>query len=95
MSDIAEIIAILNEVRILINSEYTDLTWSRYETLEDVLNEIDLHISRLKENNILYLSELTIIFAPTGSFQEVSISNGWGNEYIQLASRFDAAIEKR
>jgi hypothetical protein len=35
--------------------------------------------------------DLSILFAPTGSIQEVSLSSGWGDELIHLSVDFDRA----
>jgi hypothetical protein len=35
--------------------------------------------------------DLSILFAPTGSIQEVSLSSGWGDEFIYLSMDFDRA----
>jgi hypothetical protein len=37
---------------------------------------------------------LIVLFAPTGPIQEVSISSGWGNEFLDLAERFDRAVQR-
>jgi hypothetical protein len=31
------------------------------------------------------------LFAPTGPIQEVSLSSGWGDMFLELAKRMDAA----
>jgi hypothetical protein len=36
--------------------------------------------------------ELSVLFAPTGPVQEVSVSSGWGDEFLILANEFDAAL---
>jgi len=33
------------------------------------------------------------LFAPTGPIQEVSLSSGWGQEFLELAERFDKEYE--
>ncbi|MFF5235251.1 hypothetical protein [Dactylosporangium sp. NPDC000521] len=35
---------------------------------------------------------LSILFAPTGPIQEVAISSGWGDAFLEPADRFDAAV---
>jgi hypothetical protein len=35
---------------------------------------------------------LDVLFLPTGPIQEVSLSSGWGDEFLQLAERYDAAV---
>lgn len=36
------------------------------------------------------LNSLRNIFAPTGPLQELSLSSGWGEEYLRLAAQLDA-----
>ena len=36
---------------------------------------------------------IRVLFAPTGPIQEVSLSSGWGHEFIKLAERFDKEYE--
>jgi hypothetical protein len=35
---------------------------------------------------------MEVLFAPTGPIQEVSLSSGWGGEFLALAERFDEAM---
>ena len=35
---------------------------------------------------------MQVLFAPTGPIQEVSLSSGWENDFIELANRFDDAV---
>ena len=37
------------------------------------------------------LQSLSLLFAPTGSLQEVASSTGWGDAFLRLAARFDEA----
>jgi hypothetical protein len=47
----------------------------------------------LKKGEVLNLQDLRLLFAPTGSFQEIAISNGWGEAFFALAVRFDEAVK--
>ena len=38
--------------------------------------------------------ELKLLFGPTGPIQEMSMTGGWSRKYMELASKFDAAVEK-
>ena len=40
------------------------------------------------------LNGLSVLFAPTGPMQKVCTSSGWGNDFLALADRFDAAMGK-
>jgi hypothetical protein len=33
-----------------------------------------------------------VVFAPTGPMQEVSLGSGWGDEFLGVADRWDAAL---
>ena len=35
---------------------------------------------------------MEVLFAPTGPIQEVSLSSGWGKEFLALSERFDDAM---
>lgn len=38
-------------------------------------------------------SKIKCLFLPTGALQEISISNNWGNEYLEIAEIVDRYIE--
>ena len=90
---IDEVIGILQEVKHIIELPDTDVAWSRYTSAEEAANDIDQHIERLRRGDLSKIEDLTLLFAPTGSLQEISISSGWGEGFLYLAARFDRAIE--
>lgn len=92
--NINEIINILLAVKEKITDD-SDLMWTHYETALELRKEIEDCILQLKENDKNILSNIKIYFAPTGTFQEHSIQNGWSKEYLQLASKFDSIIESQ
>lgn len=55
---------------------------------------LDDIISRIELADMPDRSILEILFAPTGPIQEVSLSRGWGQEFLHLSRRFNAAIER-
>lgn len=89
----AAVISILLEVRSIIDSLYTDVVWSRFNNVNEALEYIDSSIEALTRQDGSVLDDLKILFAPTGSLQEISIRSGWGNEFIEISSKFDAAME--
>jgi hypothetical protein len=66
--------------------------WSSWENAEEAISEIDALILAIKSGNRPKKLDLEVLFAPTGPIQEVSLSSGWGNEFLRLASKFDRAI---
>ena len=45
----------------------------------------------LEEGDLQVLEWMKVQFLPTVGFQEISLSNGWADEYLALADRFDGA----
>ena len=92
MPDLGKLISIFEEARTLLTNPDNDFAWSSWRDSKDALAEVDRILSALKSG--LLPSELTleVLFAPTGPLQEVSLSGGWGDDFIALAKRFDDAI---
>jgi len=86
------LIAVLQEARTYLARPGNDFAWSTWDAAAEALRELDGLISRLQAHNPPPRSDLDVLFLPTGPIQEVSISSGWGDEFLQLAKRFDAAL---
>ncbi len=56
----------------------------------DVGRELDGHLRELVMGP-LHPSACAILFAPTGPLQELALDTGWGDGFLDLADRFDAA----
>ena len=56
------------------------------------LQELNGHIAGLEAGEPMRRIRLETLFAPTGPLQEVSVSSGWGEEFLNMARRFDAAM---
>lgn len=79
---------ILKTINLKITST-TDISWSSIESIEVFKTEINTDIIAISKGDFSSLSTYNTYFLPTGDFQEISISNGWGEEYITLAKEFD------
>jgi hypothetical protein len=87
------LLAILREVRCLLARPENNFSWSGWNDETAALCEIDALIAGITSGEIPELVSLKVLFAPTGPIQEVSVS-GWGNEFLALAARFDAALSE-
>jgi len=87
------LIGILVEIKKLILEPRTDLTWSTFDNKDELAFEIDTHIQKLKLQDFSKLKNLILLFAPTSDFQEISLSSGWGNRYLNISERFDVVIK--
>jgi hypothetical protein len=75
----------------LLSRPGNDFAWSSWNGGEEASLEIWGHIAELQAGGLPKKMDLTILFAPTGNLQEVSLSSGWGDEFLELATRFDKA----
>ena len=88
------LIEILEAVKKLILEPRTDLTWSNFDSKDELIIEIDTHIQKLKLEDFSKVQDLILLFAPTSDFQEISLSSGWSNHYLNISERFDVAIKR-
>lgn len=87
------LIDIFQRARDLVALPQNDFAWSSWRDTAHALEEVDGLLSRLQAREPVEHSEMSILFAPTGPMQELALSSGWGNRFLQLASEFDAAMD--
>lgn len=87
-----ELLHLLETIRETITPE-TDVIWAGYDSVEQLLEALNHFTEKIQEGETTCLDELSIAFAPTSSFQELSIQNGWSDEYLKLAVSFDRIYE--
>jgi len=88
----SKLVSVLREAREFLARPDNDYAWSSWNDAADALREIDGLISRIESGDMPKRLDLEVLFAPTGPIQEVSLSSGWGQEFLGLADRFDAAM---
>ena len=79
---------ILEEIKNKINLN-TETIWAGFDSVDIFLEELNQDIDNLKLCNFAILERVNIEFAVTSTYQELSICNGWSEEYLKLAQRFD------
>jgi len=93
MPNTPKLVEVFKEVRELLSRRENDFTWSSWEGEADAVREVDSILDQLQVGRAFDPRLLQVLFAPTGPIQEVSLSSGWGQEFIVLANRFDEALE--
>ena len=88
-----EIIYLLTEIKAKITDD-SDVVWTRFNTVDELREHIDNHILRLNEGDKKVINDINVDFGPTSTFQELSIQNGWSEDYIVLASKFDRLYDR-
>ncbi|MGV3659885.1 MAG: hypothetical protein ACO1TE_06865 [Prosthecobacter sp.] len=86
------LLAVLHEARALLALADNDFVWSGWDDRTEGLVELDRFIEHLEHGRPFDRLNLSILFAPTGPIQEVSLSSGWGQEFCDVARRFDEAF---
>ena len=89
-----ELVEVLREARALVARPGNDFSWSSWIDAEHALWEVDGLVAVLEAGALPPSSAISILFAPTGPMQELALSSGWGDTFIALADRCDAALEK-
>lgn len=92
-NDIDKVIEILIWIKNTVTPD-TNLLWTPYNTHREILDELEMQIKELKEGKTEILEKLRTSFLPTCTFQELAISNGWGDYYLELAEKFDETYKR-
>jgi len=88
MQNLDLLISVLRQAREFLARKDNDFSSSSWEDQDHALTEIDLILTQLQNGLV---PDIGLLFAPTGPIQEVSLSSGWGDEFIELAEYFDQA----
>ena len=93
MASPEELIQVLTEIRAhLAVSSSSD--WAALEP-EEITRIVDREIASLRATRRLRdATELSSLFLPTAEMQEIAMTSGWGDRYLELASRFDDAMRR-
>jgi hypothetical protein len=83
-----ELIEVMYQIALKIDCN-TKFIYSGYENHKTASAEIENYIVRLRKKDLTVINELKLRFAPSGKFQELSIDNDWGNEFIEMSKIFD------
>ena len=70
----------------------TDVSWSSYNGADEVISDLDNIQEGLLINDKASKDRLRLMLAPTGALQEISLSSGWGNEFLEIAESIEKAL---
>ncbi|MBC2606306.1 hypothetical protein [Pelagicoccus albus] len=73
----------------LLNIEGNDFIWSSWNSSEEAIAEIQKIKESILSGVLPPNLEVSVLFAPTGPIQEVSLSSGWADTFLKIAERFD------
>ncbi len=79
--------AVCRHLELSVESAYAD-------TPQRVITVLEREISSLRsDGRFKDVNELKLLFLPTSDIQEISISSGWTERYLELSTRFDNALD--
>ena len=58
-------------------------------SVKEVIDRLSFEISVEKEIQLINRDLLGFLIAPTGPIQEISIDNGWGEDFLKLSATVD------
>jgi len=87
-----QLLKILQQTKDILLLPTNDFGWSHWCDASEAVREVEGFISAIENKQAFDELKLRVLFAPTGSIQEVSISSGWGDAFLNLASDFDDAL---
>ena len=85
----------LSRLRYLLSQPATDVCWSNYNSADEVIKELDILEKGIASRDYTTVRRLISLLAPTGQLQEISISSGWGDEFLDIAASLERELDKR
>jgi hypothetical protein len=75
----------------LVSIEGNDFSWSSWNDRDHAVAELQGILKQVQAGVVPEESSVSVLFAPTGPLQELSMSSGWAETYLRLAERYDTA----
>ena len=85
------LVEVLRDARLLAGRPDNNFDWSSWEGASDALAEID-RLIRAAATDPSTARSAAVLFAPTGPLQQVALLSAWGDEFLDLADRFDTVV---
>ena len=80
---------ILETVLELVSLPDNDFAWSSWADASEAKAEIQSLIELVQSGALPERIKVSVLFAPTGPLQEVSLSSGWAEPFLKVAEKFD------
>ena len=61
-----------------------DFAWSRWKSQQEAVADFEKLIHTLQSGGLPERLDVAILFGPTGSLQEGSLSSGWGEPFLMV-----------
>ncbi len=71
-----------------------DFAWSAWKDKDAAVAEVEGVLALVEAGELPERLSVSVLFAPTGPIQEVSVSSGWGEAFQKVAERYDRAEQR-
>jgi hypothetical protein len=68
-----------------------NFAWSSWADQAAAVAEVEAVLARVDAGDLPDRTSVSVLFAPTGPIQEVSLNSGWADTFLRLAERYDRA----
>ncbi len=82
----------INRLTELLACPDVDVLWSSYDNPKQVINEIKSIENNILNGDIMSIVKMKFLLSPAGELQEISISSGWGDEFLEIAYAIETAL---
>ena len=84
----------ISELKDFLSLPSVDVCWTKYDSADEVINELELIEAGILNQDNNAINQLRFLLSPTSALQEISISSGWGDEFISIAKIIENALDK-
>ena len=82
----------ISRLKYLLSLPDTDVCWSNYNNAEEAIKELETLEKGILNQDKNAVNSLLFLLLPTACLQEISISSGWGDEFLGIAERLENAL---
>ena len=82
---------VLHSAAELLSLPDNDFAWSSWENMNAAVVEIEALLALVESGQLPERLSVSVLFAPTGPIQEVSLSSGWAEAFLKVSERYDRA----
>jgi hypothetical protein len=87
-----ELLLVIHRIQRVMHTQDQDMGWSVYDTVAEVNDDLEKIKTGLLAGSKEARRDLSVLFLPTGDFQEIAMSSGWSALYHDLGAKTDEAI---
>lgn len=91
--DFQKVARLLKQIKGFISQD-TDTVWAGFDNVTKFFDELNQDIQKIEKCNFQTLEKVNVEFLPTCTYQELSLSNGWSDKYLELSAEFDKIFER-